>query len=73
MANGQVKLSNPDSKQVEVLDKLIGKKIQDIEIMEDGAEAIVKIIFNDDGTDYIQIYAQYMQMIHVLPKPVKLH
>lgn len=66
-------MSNPDAEQVEVLDKLIGKKIQDIEIIEDGEEAIVKIIFDDDGTDYIQIYAQYMQMIHVFPKPVKLH
>lgn len=66
-------MSNPTSEQVEVLDKLIGKKIQDIEIIEDGAEAIVKIIFDDEGLDYIEFYAQYMQMVYVSPKPKRLH
>ena len=73
MGSGQVSLSNPNEEQVEVLDKLVGKKIQDIDIIEEGPEAIVKIIFDDEGLDYIQFYAQYMQMIYVSPKPKRLH
>jgi hypothetical protein len=73
MEDGMVNLSNPDSDQVAILDKLIGKKIQDIEIIEDGPEAIVKIIFDDEGLNYIEFYAQYMKMIYVYPKPKKLH
>ena len=66
-------MENPTSEQNETLDKLIGRKIHDIEIFEDGPEAIVRIFLSDNDDDCIEIYAQYMQMIVISPKPTPLH
>ena len=66
-------MENPTSEQIEILDKLIGRKIWDIEIIEEQPLAIIRIFFNENEDDYIEINAEYMQMLYVSPKPTKLH
>jgi hypothetical protein len=66
-------VENPTSEQLDILDKLIGRKIWDIEIIEEQPLAIIRIFFNENEDDYIEINAEYMQMLYVSPKPTKLH
>jgi len=60
-------VENPTSEQLHALDKLIGRKI-----WEDN-ETIVRIFFSENEDDFILIYAQYMEMSIVTPKPTQLH
>ena len=66
-------MENPTSEQLEILDKLIGRKIWDIEIIEEEPLAILRIFLSETEDDYIEINAEYMQMLYVSPKPNKLH
>jgi hypothetical protein len=66
-------VENPTSEQLDILDKLIGRKIWDIEIIEEEPLAILRIFLSETEDDYIEINAEYMQMLYVSPKPTKLH
>jgi hypothetical protein len=66
-------VENPTSEQIDILDKLIGRKIWDIEIIEEEPLAILRIFLSETEDDYIEINAEYMQMLYVSPKPNKLH
>lgn len=66
-------MENPTSEQLDILDKLIGRKIWDIEIIEEQPLAIIRIFFTENEDDYIEINAEYMQMLYISPKPNKLH
>ena len=66
-------MENPTSEQIEILDKLIGRKIWDIEIIEEEPLAILRIFLTENQDDYIEINAEYMQMLYISPKPSKLH
>jgi len=66
-------VENPTSEQLDILDKLIGRKIWDIEIIEEQPLAIIRIFFTENEDDYIEINAEYMQMLYISPKPNKLH
>ena len=66
-------MENPTSEQIDILDKIIGRKIWDIEIIEEQPLAIIRIFFTENEDDYIEINAEYMQMLYVSPKPNKLH
>lgn len=66
-------MENPTSDQIDILDKLIGRKIWDIEIIEEEPLAILRIFLSETEDDYIEINAEYMQMLYVSPKPNKLH
>lgn len=66
-------MENPTSEQLDILDKLIGRKIWDIEIIEEEPLAILRIFLSETEDDYIEINAEYMQMLYVSPKPNKLH
>ena len=66
-------MENPTSDQIDILDKLIGRKIWDIEIIEEEPLAILRIFLSEFEDDYIEINAEYMQMLYVSPKPNKLH
>ena len=66
-------MENPTSEQLDILDKLIGRKIWDIEIIEEEPLAILRIFLSETEDDYIEINADYMQMLYVSPKPNKLH
>jgi hypothetical protein len=49
-------ISELDAEQANAVDSVIGKKIWNIEILEDGDESMVKIMFSeDDDSDYILI------------------
>ena len=66
-------MENPNSEQLDILDKLIGRKIWDIEIIEEEPLAILRIFLSETEDDYIEINAEYMQMLYISPKPSKLH
>ena len=66
-------MENPTSDQIDILDKLIGRKIWDVEIIEEEPLAILRIFLSETEDDYIEINAEYMQMLYVSPKPNKLH
>lgn len=66
-------MENPTSEQLDILDKLIGRKIWDIEIIEEEPLAILRIFLTENQDDYIEINAEYMQMLYISPKPSKLH
>jgi hypothetical protein len=66
-------VENPTSEQIDILDKLIGRKIWDIEIIEEEPLAILRIFLSETEDDYIEINAEYMQMLYISPKPNKLH
>jgi hypothetical protein len=66
-------VENPTSEQLDILDKLIGRKIWDIEIIEESPLAILRIFLSENEDDYIEINAEYMQMLYVSPKPKQLH
>ena len=58
-------MENPTSEQLDILDKLIGRKIWDIEIIEEEPLAIIRIFFNENEDDYIEINAEYLSLIHI--------
>jgi hypothetical protein len=66
-------VENPTSDQIDILDKLIGRKIWDIEIIEEEPLAILRIFLSETEDDYIEINAEYMQMLYISPKPQSLH
>jgi len=66
-------VENPTSEQLDILDKLIGRKIWDIEIIEEDPLSVIRIFFTENEDDYIEINAEYMQMLYISPKPTKLH
>ena len=66
-------MENPTSDQLDILDKLIGRKIWDIEIIEEDPLSVIRIFFTENEDDYIEINAEYMQMLYISPKPQALH
>lgn len=62
-----------DSDQAEIIDGLIGKKIWNIEIIEDDRDSAIKIQFSEQEGDYILIYGQNMDMYVLSPKPDVTH
>ena len=66
-------MENPTSDQIDILDKLIGRKIWDIEIIEEEPLAILRIFLSETEDDYIEINAEYMQMLYISPRPSQLH
>ncbi len=48
-------MENPTSEQLDILDKLIGRKIWDIEIIEEEPLAILRIFLSETEDDYIEI------------------
>lgn len=69
----QNSISELDFSQAETIDKLIGRKIWNIEIIEDEEEAVVKILFSEAEDDYMMIHASGMTLYVIEPKPKALH
>jgi len=65
--------SELDSEQANAVDSIIGKKIWNIEILEDGDESAIKIQFSEDDNDYMLIHAEGMNMYIVNAKPKVTH
>ena len=67
-------ISELDSEQAKAVDSVIGKKIWNIEILEDGEQSMVKIMFSeDDDQDYILLHAEGLDMYIVNEKPKVTH
>jgi len=67
-------ISELDSEQATAVDSVIGKKIWNIEILEDGDQSMVKIMFSeDDESDFILLHAEGLDMYIVNEKPKVTH
>ena len=68
-------ISEADSNQVALLDKLVGKKIWNIELLEDPDEdqSVIRIFFSDDEEDYLMIHCEGADLYVVEPKPKVVH
>jgi hypothetical protein len=67
-------ISELDAEQANAVDSVIGKKIWNIEILEDGDESMVKIMFSeDDSSDFILLHAEGLDMYIVNEKPKVTH
>ena len=56
-------ISELDAEQANAVDSVIGKKIWNIEILEDGDQSMVKIMFSeDDSSDFILLHAEGLDM-----------
>ena len=51
-------INEADSNQAEMLDKLIGRKIWNVELIEDevGGQSLIKMFFSDEEDDYLMIH-----------------
>ena len=67
-------LSEVDADQANALDSIIGKKIWNIEVLEDGEQSVVKIMFSEDeDSNYILMHAEGMDMYIVNEVPKVTH
>ena len=66
-------ISELDSDQASAIDSLIGKKIWNIEILEDGDQSMIKIEFSEEEGDYMLIHAEGMDMYISHPIPSVTH
>jgi hypothetical protein len=68
-------ISEADSNQAALLDKLIGRKIWNIELLEDPDEdqSVIRIFFSDDEEDYLMIHCEGADLYIVEPKPKVVH
>lgn len=67
-------ISELDSEQATAVDSVIGKKIWNIEILEDGDQSMVKIMFSEDeDSDFILLHAEGLDMYIVNEKPKVTH
>ena len=67
-------ISELDSEQAKAIDSVIGKRIWNIEVLEEGDQSMVKIMFSEDeDTDFILLHAEGMDMYIVNEKPKVTH
>ena len=67
-------ISELDSEQANAVDSVIGQKIWNIEILEDGDQSMVKIMFSEDeDSDFILLHAEGLDMYIVNEKPKVTH
>jgi len=67
-------LSEVDADQANALDSIVGKKIWNIEVLEDGEQSVVKIMFSEDeDSNYILMHAEGMDMYIVNEVPKVTH
>ncbi len=68
-------ISEADSKQAETLDKIIGRKIWNVELLEDNdrKQSMIKICFSQDESDYLLIHCEGADLYLVEPKPKSIH
>ena len=62
-----------DSEQADIIGGLIGRKIWNIEILEDRDDTAIKIQFSEQDHDYILIYGQNIDMYVLNAKPDVTH
>ena len=66
-------ISEADATQAETLDKIVGKKIWNVELLEDSKQSMIKIIFSDQEDDYLLIHCEGADLYLVEAKPKAVH
>ena len=67
-------ISELDAEQANAVDSVIGKKSWNIEILEDGDQSMVKIMFSEDeDSDFILLHAEGLDMYIINEKPKTTH
>ena len=66
-------INEADENQAETLDKLIGKKIWNAELLEDDKQSMIRIFFSDREDDYFLIHCEGADLYLVEPKPKAIH
>jgi len=68
-------ISEADEQQAKLLDSLTGKKIWNVELLEDeeGVESVIKIFFTCEEDDYLMIHCDGANLYLIEPKPKELH
>ena len=68
-------INEANSNQAKMLDKLIGRKIWNVELLEDelGGQSLIKMFFSDEEDDYLMIHCEGADLYLVEPKPKALH
>ena len=67
-------MSELDSEQANAVDSIIGRKIWNVEILEDGDQSMVKIMFSEDeDSDFILLHAEGLDMYIINEKPKTTH
>jgi hypothetical protein len=58
-------VSEADKNQADMLDKLTGKKIWNVELLEDdiGEQSLIKIFFSDEDDDFLMIHCEGARFI----------
>ena len=65
--------SEADEQQAETLDKLIGRKIWNVELLEDDTQSMIKICFSREDDDYLLIHCEGADLYLVEPKMKSVH
>ena len=66
-------INEVDANQAEALDKLAGKKIWNVELLEDDDQSMIKIFFSENEDDYLLIHCEGADLYLVEPKPKAIH
>jgi len=61
-------ISEADADQAETLDKLIGRKIWNVELLEDDTQSMIKICLSQEEDDYLLIHCEGADLYLVEPK-----
>lgn len=65
--------SEADEQQAETLDKLIGRKIWNVELLEDNTQSMIKICLSQEDDDYLLIHCEGADLYLVEPKMKSVH
>lgn len=65
--------SEADANQAETLDKLIGRKIWNVELLEDNTQSMIKICLSQEDDDYLLIHCEGADLYLVEPKMKSVH
>lgn len=65
--------SEADETQAEALDKLVGRKIWNVELLEDDKQSMIRIFFSENEDDYLLIHCEGADLYLIEPKPKALH
>jgi len=57
----------------ETLEKIIGRTILSVELLEEDTQAMIKICFSKDKEDFLLIHAEGANIYLIEPKPPNLH
>tara|TARA_R110000796_G_scaffold3509_2_gene13662 strand:- start:1281 stop:1505 length:225 start_codon:yes stop_codon:yes gene_type:complete len=68
-------INEVDFNQAEMLDKLAGRKIWNVELLEDevGGQSLIKMFFSEEEDDYLMIHCEGADLYLVEPKPRTLN